>query len=156
MSFRGHTRSTWQQGHQEDTEVSELSSDNLSSRSPSVETVVEVDDEATDQLSLKLNRLTEKLYRYESHKYFITKCLKDKLIPEGFYSLEPSIGNHNNEFLQEWYEDLNNFLLTRMEKQFSFVTKLSQQPSRILTRSKRISGRKLHHLTSKKRRSEEK
>ena len=125
MSFRGRTRSTWQQGHQEDTEVSELSSDNISSRSPSVETVaaVEVDDEATDQLSLKLNRLTEKLCRYESHKYFITKCLKDKLIPEGFYSLEPSIGNHDDEFLQEWYEDLNNFLLTRMEKTVQFCDK---------------------------------
>ena len=123
MSYRGRTRSTWQQGHQKDTEVWESSSDNLNSRSQSVETVVEVDDEATDRLSLKINRLTEKLCRYESHKYFITKCLKDKLIPEGFYSLEPSIGNHDNEFLQEWCEDLNNFLLMCMETTVKFCDK---------------------------------
>ena len=75
-----------------------------------METVIETDDdEATDQLSLKLNRLTEKLFRYESHKYFINKCLNDKLIPEGFWSLEPSIGNHDDEFLQQWYENVTKF-----------------------------------------------
>ena len=109
--------------HQEDTDVSEESSDTFGSRSGSVETVVETDDEATDQLSLKLNRLTEKLCRYESHKYFITKCLKDKLIPEGFWNWEPSIGNHDEEFLQEWYDDLTAFLRTRMEKTVRFCDK---------------------------------
>ena len=123
MAFRGCTRSTWQPGNQEDIDDSEASSDNLSSRSPSVETVIETDDEATDQLSLKLNRLTEKLCRYESHKYFINKCLNDKLIPEGFWSLEPSIGNHDDEFLQQWYEDVTKFLLTRMEATVKFCEK---------------------------------
>ena len=123
MAFRGRTRSTWQPGNQEDIDDSEASSDNLSSRSPSVETVIETDDEATDQLSLKLNRLTEKLCRYESHKYFINKCLNDKLIPEGFWSLEPSIGNHDDEFLQQWYEDVTKFLLTRMEATVKFCEK---------------------------------
>ena len=123
MAFRGRTRSTWQPGNQEDIDDSEASSDNLSSRSPSVETVIETDDEATDQLSLKLNRLTEKLCRYESHKYFISKCLNDKLIPEGFWSLEPSIGNHEDEFLQQWYEDVTKFLLTRMEATVKFCEK---------------------------------
>ena len=75
MAFRGHTRSTWQPRNQEDIDVSETSYNNLNSRSSIAETVIETDDEATDQLSLKLNRLTEKLCRYESHKYFIDKCL---------------------------------------------------------------------------------
>ena len=58
-------------------------------------------DEAMDHLSLKLNRLTDKLCRYESLKYFITKYLKEKLIPEGFWSLDPSTGNHDDEFLKK-------------------------------------------------------
>ena len=100
MSTRRRTRSTRNIFHQEDTDVSEESNDTFGSKSASVQTdVVETDDEATDQLSLKLNRLTEKFCRYESHKYFITKSLKDNLIPEGFLNWEPSIGNHDEEFL---------------------------------------------------------
>ena len=117
MACRGRTRSTWEADNNEDNGLSESSSgNNLSSRSPSVETVVETDDEATDHLSLKLNRLTDKLCRYESHKYFITKCL------EGFWSLNPSIGNHD-EFLKNWYEDVHNFLLNKMQDTINFYDK---------------------------------
>ena len=124
MAYRGCTRSTWEPDNSEDNGLSESSSgNNLSSRSPSVETVVETDDEATDHLSLKLNRLTDKLCRYESHKYFITKCLKENLIPEGFWSLYPSIGNHDDEFLKNWYEDVHNFLLNKMQDTINFCDK---------------------------------
>ena len=59
------------------------------------------------------------IYIYIFHK----KCLNDKLIPKGFWSLEPSIRNHDDEFLQQWYEDVTKFLLTRMEATVKFCKK---------------------------------
>ena len=49
--------------------------------------------------------------------------MNHKLIPEGFWSLERSIGNHNDEFLQQWYEDVTKFLLKHMEATVKFCEK---------------------------------
>ena len=61
-------------------------------------------------VALKLNRLKEKHPRYESHKEFLTRCISEKLVPMGLkLKLEPTIGNHDQEFLVNWFSKLNEF-----------------------------------------------
>ena len=69
----------------------------------------------TEEVALKLNRLKEKHVRYESHKEFLTQCTLERLVPKGLkLELEPTIGNHNQEFLDHWFSKLNEFSLSLM------------------------------------------
>ena len=55
----------------------------------------------------KLDRLHDKKERYNSHRQFLKKCLDNNIIPNGLrLDLEPTIGNHDEEFLQNWYGEL--------------------------------------------------
>ena len=57
----------------------------------------------TGKLALKLNRLKDKSARYISHKEFLTRCIENKLKAKGLeLSLEPSIGNYDQEFINNW------------------------------------------------------
>ena len=61
-----------------------------------------------DAIAIELNRLTEKCCRYQSHKDFLLKCKAAKQIPVGLQlTLEPSIGNQDEEFLKQWFEKLD-------------------------------------------------
>ena len=56
-------------------------------------------------------RLKEKHARYESHKEFLTRCISEKLVPNGLkLELERTIGNHDQEFLDNSNERHCNFL----------------------------------------------
>ena len=47
---------------------------------------------------------------FESHKQFLKRCLEAAVIPKGLQNgLDPSIGNHNEEFLTKWNEKLLRF-----------------------------------------------
>ena len=75
-------------------------------------------------VALKLNRLREKQARYESHKEFLSRCISEKLVPTGLkLELEPTIGNHDQEFLDTWFSKLNEFSLTLMSQIVSFCDK---------------------------------
>ena len=64
-----------------------------------------------DQQAIKLNRLKDKNARYQSHREFLLQCIEPKLIPKGLkLELEPTIGNHNHEFLNMWYSTYKNFV----------------------------------------------
>ena len=68
-----------------------------------------------EKLALKLNSLNDKKTRYESHKSFVTKCQKEKVILQGLsIYVEPSIGNQDSEFLETWHERLQFFSLPLM------------------------------------------
>ena len=68
------------------------------------------------QVALKLNRLKDKVTRYESHKDFLTQCIAEKLIPKGLkLELEPTIGNFDQEFVDKWYSKLKGFSLILMK-----------------------------------------
>ena len=44
------------------------------------------------------------------------QCIESKLIPKGLkLELEPTIGNHNQDFLDTWYFNLQDFSLTLMK-----------------------------------------
>ena len=62
---------------------------------------------------MKLNLLKDKNARYQSHREFLLQCIKSKPKPKGLkIELEPTIGNHDQEFLDMWYSQTNkNFLL---------------------------------------------
>lgn len=52
------------------------------------------------------------------------KCLEAKIVPKGFVlELEPIIGNHNQEFLDNWYDKLKSFSFSMMETIFQFCDK---------------------------------
>ena len=76
------------------------------------------------QAALKLNRLKEKAARYESHKDFLSRCVAEKLVPKGLkLELEPTLGNHDQEFLDNWFSKLNEFSLILMDHIVSYCGK---------------------------------
>ena len=57
-----------------------------------------------EQVALKLNRLKDKVTRYESRKDFLSHCIAEKLIPKGLkLELGSTIGKFDREFIDEWY-----------------------------------------------------
>ena len=88
----------------------------------------------TEAVALKLNRLTDKCCRYKSHKEFLEKCKAANQIPDGLrLTLEPSIGNHDDEFLKKWYETLDECSLIFINMVTDFcdktITSLVQEKS---------------------------
>ena len=81
-------------------------------------------EKQTTYLAVKLNRLQDKNTRFESHKDFLSQCIKEKLVPKGLeLILEPTIGNHDQEFLDNWYSKLKQFSLSLMEDIVQFCEK---------------------------------
>ena len=75
----------------------------------SAETVVGADRMENEKLKLafKLDRLKNKVGRYESHVTFLRKCLENEVIPNGLKAyVEPSIGNRDDAFLGDWHRTL--------------------------------------------------
>ena len=69
-----------------------------------------------EQVALKLNRLKDKVTRYESRKDFLTRCIAEKLIPKGLkLELEPTIGNFDQEFVDKWCSKLKGFSFILMK-----------------------------------------
>jgi len=74
--------------------------------------------------AIKLDRLKEKEAKYESHLAFLKKCLDEKVIPKGLQiQVEPTLGNHDEEFLKIWYEKLNKYSFDLMEHIKNFCEK---------------------------------
>ena len=74
------------------------------------ETVISIDDMSQntdtqsgmrrDQLAFKLYKYEDKITRYESHKEFLSRCVKEQAIPRELkIEIEPTIGNHDKEFV---------------------------------------------------------
>ena len=81
-------------------------------------------EKQTTYLAIKLNQLHDKNTRFESHRDFLSQCIREKLIPKGLeLMLEPTIGNHNKEFLDNWYSKLKQFSLSLMEDIVQFCDK---------------------------------
>ena len=65
-----------------------------------------------EQIALKRNRLKDKVTRYESHKDFLARCIAEKPIPKGLkLEIEPTIGNFDQELVDECYSKLKVFSL---------------------------------------------
>ena len=78
----------------------------LESRETVIETT-QVDKEKL-KLAFKIDNLKDKLSRYESHVMFLRKCLENNVTPNGLrVYVEPSIGNRDEDFLNQWHGHLN-------------------------------------------------
>ena len=54
--------------------------------------------------------LQDKNARCQSHREFLSQCIKSKMILKGLkLELEPTICNHDQEFLDTWYSNLQEF-----------------------------------------------
>ena len=93
----------------------------------SIATIISTDlpsFEDTEILAIKLNRNVDKISRFASHKEYLETCIKDKLIPTNFkINLDPSIGNHSEEFLSTWYDKIEKFSLEFMNDTLKFCNK---------------------------------
>jgi len=68
-----------------------------------------------EKVALKLNRLKDKNNRMESHRAFLSQCVDTELIPKGLeLTLEPTIGNHDQMFLDNWFGKLKRFSMELM------------------------------------------
>ena len=99
----------------------------LNGNSVSMDTVITSTQLSREKetLAFKLDKLHDKVGRYESHVAFLTKCIDNNVTPNGLrVYVEPSIGNRDDEFLQSWHDDLNEFSkkLTRRVIEYSEKT----------------------------------
>ena len=80
-----------------------------------------VDERERGRLVYKLDNLNDKKTRYLSHESFLKKCLDNNVVPNGLrVFVEPSIGNRNEQFLNEWHELLEGFSRTLTTKVIEF------------------------------------
>ena len=87
--------------------------------SPSAETIIErrptnqqqsTNHQFTDRNVILHDRLLDKIERYRSHNEFLKRCVTNKVIPFSYkLTVEPLIGNHNDNFLKGYYDLLDNF-----------------------------------------------
>ena len=76
----------------------------------------------------KLDRLHDKKERYTSHQQFLQKCLDNNIIPNGLrLDLEPTIGNHDEEFLHNWYSKLEEYSKNFMRDVLAFCAKTNDE-----------------------------
>ena len=79
---------------------------------------------STDALAIELNWLKEKSARYTSHKDFLSQCINNKLVPKGLeLTLEPTIGNCDQSFIDNLYYKLKDFTMNLMGDVVSFCDK---------------------------------
>ena len=70
-----------------------------------------------NRAAVRLDRLADKIDRYKSHDEFLKKCIENKVTPLSYkVFLEPSIGNHDENFLKGYHDMLFFFLMD-----FSFL-----------------------------------
>lgn len=82
----------------------------------------------TRYLVSKLDRLHDKKERYSSHRQFLQKCLDNDIVPNGLrLDLEPTIGNHDEEFLQNWYSKLEEYSKNFMKDVLAFCVKTNAE-----------------------------
>ena len=96
---------------------------------------------------IRLDRLYNKRDRYTSHISFLKECIEMKKIPNGLViNLEPTIGNHDEEFRTQWYNRLQDFSLTLMQDVVTFAEKTEKEAiDKIATEKEKLGTRKLNN-----------
>ena len=62
--------------------------------------------------------------RHVSHRLFLTRCIPENVIPNGLrLKLERTVGNHNETFLNNWCEKLQQHSLGFMKDIITFCDK---------------------------------
>ena len=80
-----------------------------------------------DALAIKPNHLRAKSAQYNSYKDFLSRCIQEKLVPKSLeLNLEPTIGNYDQEFINNWYSSLKDFSLI-LVKQIATYSKKTKK-----------------------------
>ena len=91
----------------------------------------------TDGLAIKLNRLKEKSARYNSHSELLSKYIQENLVPKGLETtLEPTIGKFDQEFVDNWYTNLNQVTVVLMKQTAAYRDKAEQKTQKALMKPK--------------------
>ena len=99
----------------------------------------------------KLDRLFDKEARFQSHKEFLTRCLTGNVIPNGLrIELEPSIGNHDEDFLTKWNDKLIKFSKELTTDVIEFCDKTITETTNVIEETKT----KLKDITDQEQESE--
>ena len=78
--------------------------------------------------------MREKSTRYNSHKDIPSRCIQEKLVPKGLeLSLEPAVGNYDQEFIDNWYSNLKDFSRILMKQTVAFCEKTEAKTERSIT-----------------------
>ena len=73
-------------------------------------------ERSTTYLAIKHNCLKDNQARFVSHKEFLTRCFAEELVPKRLEGmLELTIGNHDQEFLDNWFSKQKQFSLSLMK-----------------------------------------
>ena len=95
-----------------ETAGSSSANENLSRSTP----LTPVPELEGNRQAIKLDRLIDKIDRYNSHTYFLKKCVTENVIPNSYkVIIEPSIGNHDEKFLKGYFDLLEQFSKTLMK-----------------------------------------
>ena len=69
--------------------------------------------------------------RYNSHRDFLSKCIQENLVPKGLeITVEPTIGNFDQEFVDNWYTNLKHFSIVLMKQIVAYCNKAEQKPKK--------------------------
>ena len=73
-------------------------------------------------------RERERSAKYVSCKYFLSQCIKNKLVPKSLeLALERKIGDFDQEFICKWYSSLKEFSSTLMSRAVRFCDKIIKE-----------------------------
>ena len=94
--------------------------------------------------------MKDKQARFVSHKEFLTRCVAEELVPKRLeVALEPTIGNHDQEFLDNWYSKQKQFSLSLMKDIVQFcektINKSAQDIKKTESSLKRIASQSQYH-----------
>ena len=126
-----------------ENEVSDIESRHIlpsimvNDREASKDTVVDAASRNDSKLKLafRIDNLRNKTERYESHTAFLKKCLENNIIPNGLKCyVEPSIGNKDDTFLNEWHTILDETSIKLMNLTIAFSEKTSKSTTEQTTK----------------------
>ena len=126
-----------------ENEVSDIESQHIlpsiriNDREASKDTVVDAASRNDSKLKLafRIDNLRNKTERYDSHATFLKKCLENNIIPNGLKCyVEPSIGNKDDTFLNEWHTILDETSIKLMNLTIAYSEKTSKSTTEQTTK----------------------
>ena len=88
-----------------------------------------------DAVNIKPNHLRAKSPQYNSHKNYLSRCIQETLVPKILeHNLEPTIGNYDQEFIDNWYSNLKDFSLILVKRIVTYCKKTIEKSQTRITK----------------------
>ena len=82
--------------------------------------------------------------RYNSHRNFLSKYIQENLVPKWQeITLEPTIWNSDEDFVDNWYTNLKQFSIVLMKLTVAYWEKTEQKTQKIISETKTILKQQL-------------